>query len=201
MNILLDHLPDTVDIGGVSYPIETDFRAGIQFEIMVQRKEERLAELLRPWYHSCGLPHDIEGAVDAALWFYRGGISEDTTEDKKGSEGKIQRNKEAYSYEVDADAIYTSFLSAYNIDLTTARLHWWSFRRLLAGLPEETEFKRRVYIRTCDTKNMSKKQRELIMKQRKALEIKREGQKMTLEERNRQMREYVAQRMEEAQKG
>ena len=194
-NVLLDRLPDTVNIGGREYPIDTDFRAGIEFELAVQNGAETLADLLCPWYGSVGYPQDIVGAVDAAIWFYRCGVSEDKPQEENRAQAATRRHTQGYCFDMDADAILASFWQAYRIDLTTASLHWWVFRALLSGLPEESEFKRRVYIRTCDTKGMSKKQKEQIMKQRKALEIKRPGKKETLAERDRKMREYVAQRL------
>lgn len=193
MNVLLDRLPDTVNIGGREYPIDTDFRAGIEFELAVQQGKETLADLLRPWYGAVGYPQDIVGAVDAAIWFYRCGVSEDKPKEENGAQATTRR--QGYCFDMDADAILSSFWSAYHIDLTMSSMHWWVFRALLSGLPEESEFKKRVYIRTCDTKGMSKKQKEQIMKQRKALEIKRPGKKDTLANRDRKMREYVARRM------
>lgn len=193
MNVLLDRLPDTVNIGGREYPIDTDFRAGIEFELAVQQGKETLGDLLRPWFGAVGYPQDVVGAVDAAIWFYRCGASEDKPKEERGTQASMSR--QGYCFDMDADAILSSFWNAYHIDLTMSSMHWWVFRALLSGLPEESEFKKRVYIRTCDTKGMSKKQKEQIMKQRKALEIKRPGKKETLADRDRKMREYVARRM------
>lgn len=193
MNVLLDRLPETVNIGGREYPIDTDFRAGIEFELAVQNGKAQLVDLLRPWYGAVGYPQDIVGAVEAAIWFYRCGASEDKPKEESGTQAKMSR--QGYCFDMDADAILSSFWQAYRIDLTTESLHWWVFRALLSGLPEESEFKKRVYIRTCDTKGMSKKQKEQIMKQRKALEIKKHGEKESLADRDRKMKEYVARRM------
>ena len=193
MNVLLDRLPDTVNIGGREYPIDTDFRAGIEFELAVQQGKETVGDLLRPWFGAVGYPQDIVGAVDAAIWFYRCGATEDKPKEERGTQSSMSR--QGYCFDMDADAILSSFWNAYHIDLTMSSMHWWVFRALLSGLPEESEFKKRVYIRTCDTKGMSKKQKEQIMKQRKALEIKRPGKKETLADRDRKMREYVARRM------
>lgn len=198
-NILLDRPPETVCIGGTEYPIKTDFRAGVAFELAVQQGEKRLFELLRIWYGD-NIPMDIDGATDAALRFYRCGTEKDTAEEEKPATGQRKPEKQAYSFEVDADAIVSSFWMAYGIDLSTASLHWWLFRHLLFGLPEDTEFQKRVYIRTVDTKDMSRKQKQSIERQRKRLAIKH-GSNMTLEERNRRMVDYVNKRMSEATKG
>lgn len=192
MNILIDCLPRSVRIGGREYAINTDFRACVAFEIMVEKGEKDLVKLFRPFYPN-GLPHDAEGAVNAALWFFRCGEPEpeEKTHSKKG-----------YSFAVDSGAIFADFWRFYNIDLSEEGLHWWTFRALLSGLPQESEFKERIYYRTCDLKDLPNKEKKRINEIRKAIEIKNEnGGKMTLEERNAMMLAYVARRTSEAQKG
>ena len=196
MNILLEGLPDTVDIGGVEYPIETDFRAGIAFELAVQRGEQSLKAWLGPWFPT-GCPREIEGAVKAAVWFYSCGVTKDIAEDEK-THREATNAKQGYSFDVDADALISSFWQTYNIDLTTERLHWWVFRKLMFGLPDECEFSKRVYYRTCNLKDLPKKERERITKIRNKIAIEKPGGKMTLEERNTQMRDYVKRRHKEA---
>ena len=74
---------------------------------------------------------------------------------------------------------------------------------MLEGLPDDSEFKQRIYYRTCDTKGMSKKEKDRILKIRASIEIKKENNngKLTLAERNAQMLDYVNKRTKEAQKG
>lgn len=198
MNILLEGLPDTVTIGGYEYPIETDFRAGIAFELAVQRGENTIAAWLKPWFGEHGYPRDLEGAIKAAVWFYSCGTSKDITKDEKADKKEAKSAKQGYSFDVDADALLSSFWQAYRIDLSTERLHWWVFRKLMFGLPDETEFSRRVYYRTCELKDLPKKERERIVKIRNKIAIENTGGKMTLAERNTQMREYVKRRHKEA---
>ena len=196
MNIILDGLPDTVEIGGNTYPIETDFRAGIAFELAVQRGEQSIRAWLEPWFPD-GCPRDVEGAIKAAVWFYSCGVTKDITKDEKTHRGATNA-KQGYSFDADADALISSFWQTYNIDLTTERLHWWVFRKLMFGLPDECEFSKRVYYRTCDLKDLPKKERERITKMRNKIAIEKPGGKMTLEERNTQMRDYVKRRHKEA---
>lgn len=197
MNVLLDRLPDTVTIGEYEYPIDTDFRAGIEFELAVQNGENSLEAWLAPWFGNYGYPQDIEGAIKAAVWFYSCGKTKDITKDTKAAD-RATKGVQGYSFDVDADALLSSFWQAYRIDLTTARLHWWVFRKLMFGLPDECEFSRRIYYRTCDLKGLSKKERERIVKIRNKIAIENKGGKMTLAERDTQMREYVKRRHKEA---
>lgn len=191
MNILTDALPKKVEIGGGLYEINTDFRAGIAFEMMMQEGTFDVKKVLLLYFPE-EIPRDIEGAFYAIERFYCCGRQ---TEEKQS---KPTKGKQGYSFSVDASAIFADFWNFYNIDLSQEGLHWWAFRSLLEGLPEKSEFKQRIYYRTCDTKGMSKKEKERIAKIRASLEIKTsEGKKMTLEERNAEMKAYLLKRSKE----
>lgn len=199
MNILTDRLPETVEIGGAAFEINTDFRAGIAFELMVEKGEEQIGKLLAPFFPD-GFPSEIvtedfvRDALDKTLVFYRMG---DDTEQKESKPGK-----QAYSFEVDAETIFADFWRYYGLDLSSSYLHWWSFRALLMGLPDDSGLKQRVYYRTCDLAGLPKKERERINKIRNLIAINTGGKKkLTLEERNAQMMEYVARRSKEVNGG
>lgn len=186
------HPPETVEIGGREYPINTDFRAGIALETAVLRGEIDAAELLM-LYYPAGVPGDMEGAADAMLRFYRCGADDDQ-EDGARRPGTVR----AYDFEQDADSIYAAFRAAYGIDLESAQLHWWTFRRLLRGLPEDCEFMRRVMVRTADLSDLGKDQRKAIQKLRRKYALRPCGKRQTLEERNAAMIEYAAKRLNAA---
>ena len=192
MNILTDALPKTVQIGGKMYPIETDFRVWVSFELCFQ-KGEHTFDVLTPCFPDGEIPNQNADDIAAAVIdFYCCGK---TGEEKKKP---TKSNKQAYSFDVDNSAIFADFWNYYNIDLSQEGLHWWAFRSLMEGLPEKSEFKQRIYYRTCELKGMHKKERERIMKIRSMIEIKKdENTKVTLEERNAQMLEYVAKRAKE----
>lgn len=193
MNILLDRLPNAVSVDGIRYQPETDYRAAVAFELLVDEGVDNLLELMRPFYPH-GLPANAEGAVEAALWFYRCG--------EELPDEKPKKKTRSYSFEVDADVIFADFWRYYNIDLSNEALHWWAFRALLAGLPDDSGYKERVYYRTCDIKGLPPAEQKRIKKIREyiAIEKKNKG-KMTLEERNALMLEYAAKRSEEAKGG
>ena len=54
----------------------------------------------------------------------------------------------AMDYEQDADLIRAAFQQAYGIDLNKAKLHWFQFSCLLAGIPDGTRFIDVIHIRT-----------------------------------------------------
>lgn len=197
-NILTQTLPTRIETeNGIFEPV-TDFRAGIEFEIMVENGEQDIFKLMKPYYPN-GLPKQATDAINAVLWFYRCG------EEKKdhATNSPVRKTKRAYSFAFDAEAIYSDFSRYYNIDLTTAKLHWWKFRALLAGLPTDSAFKERIYYRTCDTKGLSKKEQKRISEIRKHIEIKTEDNKqiISLEKRNADMLAYVQKRQNELNKG
>ena len=192
-NILTKTLPTKIQTeNGIFEPV-TDFRASVEFEILVENGEQDFLTLLRPYYPK-GLPKDHEvAAANAAIWFYMCG-----DEAKKDEFKPTKRGKRTYSFAVDSEAIYADFSRYYNIDLTDAQLHWWKFRALLVGLPTDSSFKERIYYRTCELKGLSKKEQKRIAEIRKEIEIKEnETSKVTLEQRDKQMLDYVSKRSSE----
>ena len=193
MNILTDILPKAVEVGGRWYEINTDFRAGIAFEIMIQNGKFDVKEIINLYYED-NIPPDINKAINAIELFYCCGELPETKENEK----PLEKKKHAYSFEVDAKAIFADFWRYYAIDLSQEGLHWWTFRALLNGLPEKSEFKQRAYYRTCDVKGLPKNEKKRVLKIRSMIEIKAaSGEKMTLEERNNKMLNYVLARQNE----
>lgn len=186
MNILTDALPTSVLIDGTPYEINTDFRAGVEFEMLIEQGENNVYRLLAPFFAK--VPRNLEGAFREVELFYCCGTLPEKSK-------KPAKTKQAYSFKVDSEAIFADFWRYYGIDLTREYIHWWAFRALLTGLPDKSEFKQRIYYRTCDLKGLSKKERERILSVRSRIEIKAKTDgKLSLEERNAAMLAYVAKR-------
>lgn len=163
-NIILDVLPETVEIDGAEYRINSDFRISILFELLMQDdevgKRQKLIQGLKLYYPE--IPHNVTMAVDKMIWFYRCG-----KETESGGHGSGSgRAKQIYSFEHDDDYIYAAFLEQYGIDLQDVEeLHWWKFRALFRGLSEDTEFVKIMGYRSVKiTSKMSKEQREFYKK-------------------------------------
>lgn len=153
-------LSETVTIAGREYPIETDFRASMSFEILEDdpdKSEEEVAlgmlDLYFPQYAGrfLAVTEDDDSdlvflaihagdAVKELLTFYQGG---GTQGKKKKSGGK----KRLYDFVLDEAYLYASFLQAYQIDLRTQKLHWWNFKALFSALPQDTVFGNILHIR------------------------------------------------------
>lgn len=163
-NIILDVLPETVEIDGAEYRINSDFRISILFELLMQDdevgKRQKLIHGLKLYYPE--IPHNVTMAVDKMIWFYRCGKETERGGHRSGS----GRAKQIYSFEYDDDYIYAAFLEQYGIDLQDIEeLHWWKFRALFRGLSEDTEFVKIMGYRSVKINSkMSKEQREFYKK-------------------------------------
>lgn len=167
-NILLDALPSTVTIDGEEYPIETDFRIGIQFEMLLGDRsiqpEDKIIIALKLYYGD-RIPKDIRAAVDAAVDFYRCGVKPDERKAKGSAIGKRRMDK-IYDFDADAALFYAAFLDQYGIDLNDVdHLHWWKFMAMFEGLRRDHEIQRIMQIRGTDLASIENpKERQRIMR-------------------------------------
>ncbi len=139
MNLLTDALPEAVTVAGTVYPIRTDFRVSVEFELLAQdpavQEKDKVLRALDLYYPQ--IPKDIQVACGQLIWFYRCGKQE--AQDGDGEDSGDGRK--VYDFEHDADYIYAAFLEQYGIDLTKAKhLHWWKFRAMFRGLDDNCEF-------------------------------------------------------------
>lgn len=185
-------LPDSVEVGGRAAPIDPDFRVGIAIELEAMEPEPDAAGLLLQFYRG-DVPEPAEEAAQRMIEFY---AHQDGGGGEKGG-GKPARR--AYDFAQDADAILASFLEAYGVDLSAAKIHWWTFKRLLCNLPPETPFMKRMYYRTADTKGMGKQERKHVEKMRRLYAIKKpSGPELTAEEQEAAYKKEVWRRYESA---
>lgn len=143
MSLLEGRLPETVTIGAREVRINTDFRASIQFELLVQdtglKTQDSLFQAVRIYFgdHLRQIPADCgQEAFDRIIWFYRCGRSEEEIRKLSAAGG----SKEIpYSFRYDDRYIYAAFRQQYGIDLATVdTMHWWVFRSMFDSLAEDT---------------------------------------------------------------
>lgn len=191
-------LPDHVEVNGRQVQIDPSFRVGVAIELEVLKEEKPdVAGLLSLFYRG-SVPADVKAAVDAMLGFFRG-YNQADGEPKQGDKKKGGR---VYDFEQDAEAISSSFLTYYNIDLTKADLHWWEFRRLLFNLPHESNFMQRIMYRTADLNKLDRTRRKHFKKMREIYAINDTvGRKkhMTVEERDAELLAQINRRYQEAE--
>ena len=163
MNILVDKLPTEYE----GLKIETNFRSFILFELLMQdryfTKEEQIALALRLFYKEP--PKDIQKALKGIIWFYTRGDKKQVKETK----GKSNK-KSIYSFEYDADLIYSAFLHDYRLDLNEiVYLHWWKFKSLFEGLNEENKICKYMEYRSIDLSKIKDKEEKKKYKRLKQL--------------------------------
>lgn len=142
MNIILNTPPKDVEIGGKLYPINSDFRIGIQFDSLMNDfdldNKDKIVKAIELYYPI--IPHDLNEAIAKMLWFFSCGVVEESKE-QKGIAIRI------YSFEHDDKRIYSAFRRYHNIDLNDAEyMHWWKFRNLMFDVGD-CEFERAIKYR------------------------------------------------------
>ncbi len=137
MSLLTEELPDSVVFGGQSYGVKTDFRDWLRFYECAGKRDP--VGMLRVYRR---LPPSLEKALELAAEFGRGGAP--PYGEKRPAERPV------LDCEADAPFIYAAFMSEYGIDLCQARLHWYKFRALLAGLSGDRPLVRLMNLRSMD---------------------------------------------------
>lgn len=133
--------------------------------------------LLLQWYID-GIPDDLETAVYALGDFLA--MKTENAEEDESITGSAP--KQLYSFEQDAECIYSAFREVYGINLQTIPyMHWWEFQTLFAGLPEKTEIKQRIMYRSIDLRTIKDKdERKRIKKIQEIVALKKKNRrKMT----------------------
>lgn len=124
-------LPNTVEVDGELFSIETDFRLWLKYSI-------EISKLLPGERYSVAYLFKNEiptGDIITALnkfAFPKADIPRQMGENS---------NEIILDYEIDADLIYAAFLGQYGVDLLTAELHWYQFVALLKGINETTKLR------------------------------------------------------------
>lgn len=175
--------PEYVKINNKMYKINTDFRVAI--ECIDIAMNDSIGE------------HEKALAIIYKL-FGDDGLNDSNNYDESIRLGqkylncgkKLEENNEEIDmdYNQDMDYIEASFMSDYKIDLSTTKMHWWTFYNLLNGL-SNSEFgnccvlNRIRNLRTYDTSTIKdRKEREKVLKAQKQVALRKQGIKLTKEQ-------------------
>ncbi|MBK5243343.1 bacteriophage Gp15 family protein [Clostridium sp.] len=166
MNILIDILPLVVEIDGIEYDINSNFRNSAIFELMMGDNDlddkQKIEQALLLYYPI--IPDNINLAMEQLLWFYRCG--KDIIKSNKSGKGK---STQIYDFDFDDDYIYSAFLDQYGIDLQDADLHWWKFKALFKSLKEDNEIVKIMGYRSMDLSKIKDKEQKAYYKKMKDL--------------------------------
>lgn len=171
MNILIDILPEEYE----GLKVNTNFRSFILFELLMQdnnlSEEEKVMLTLKIFYKE--EIKDIKKAMQAVLWFYSQGKSEEIKKENIVKKEEKKKPKRIYSFEHDANLIFSAFKHDYGIDLNEIEyLHWWKFKTLFECLNEENTICKYMQYRAIDLsqiKDKDEKKRYKKLKQQCAL--------------------------------
>lgn len=145
---------------GDAVPVDPDFRTVLKCIRVLQEPDAKDSEklyLLMRWF--------FKGrAVDDPLAAFLAFVS---TGEKPDGEPPTM------DFEQDADAIYSSFLSQYGIDLVDIPfMHWRRFQALLGGLGEGTALQGRIALRTLDTSKLKGDEKIRLDKAKRRVALK-----------------------------
>ncbi len=118
-------LPKSLDVGGVEYPIRSDYRVVLNiFEAYNDPNltdNEKLLVMLRCLYVT--MPPDIDKAAERAVWFLDGGMPEG----KERTDG-ITRNTKLLDWVQDEQLIFSAINQSAGCELRAVEYcHWFTF--------------------------------------------------------------------------
>lgn len=197
-------LPCSVEVGSVDLPIDSDFRCGIRFEMLMYDDAvpdaTKVALALSLYFGGVPAGVDIGDAIAAMLLFYRCGKPESPSSEHDG--------KQLYSYSHDYDLIYAAFRAVYGIDLfdPSTRIHWWRFRSMFAALPGDCQLMRVIGYRAARPERwMSKEQRAQVNKMRRLFALPARNatprRRIETEEDHERMRAEIAEAKRQMREG
>ena len=136
-------LPNTIDVGGVLFSINTDFRLWMKFENSLKNlhQGDRL-DLKYLFKNECPYINDIRDLF--------------TFSRPKNILPRPIKSSDVIplDYEIDSDLIYAAFLGQYGIDLVEVEeLHWHKFLALLNGLNDSQKLSEVIGYRCYEKPN------------------------------------------------
>ncbi len=169
MNILIDQLPEAVEIDGDIYDLDTDFRTCLSAilayedpELVIHEKHGVMLQLL---YKE--IPDNQQEACRLGLKFLNCG------EDAEGSEFDGEGVGRLYSFEKDAKYIYSAIKQSHNVDLEEIDyLHWWKFTYMFLDLDKDCFFMQMIDLRRKRLEGkLTKEEEQVYNSLRETLEL------------------------------
>ena len=137
-NIIMQTMPERVNIDGKSYRINSDFRIWLKaIQILDKYPPSVCAALLAPICYK-DIPQDASHALK--------GIAAFLNPDRSGG----KKEKRVIDFEADSSYIFSAFYAQYGIDLSIEKMHYYKFCALLRGLCGEHILLRIINIRSID---------------------------------------------------
>jgi hypothetical protein len=129
---MIGELPTALEVGGISYPIRSDYRVALlifqAYEDPELSAEERNLICIRCLYEDvCKIPRaDLGEALQKAFWFLDG-----------GDIPSVDNHVKTFDWEQDEKMIFSEVNKVSGFEVRAAGyLHWWTFLGYFSGIGE-----------------------------------------------------------------
>jgi len=149
--------PEFIRINGESFAINADFRNILR--IFAMMGDENISTFkkwlkLREYFIKDSERLEMPEIIEAFGRFINN--EKALNQGQNGDKFNIDEERQ-FCYEFDAEEIYASFLSEYNLDLLECNfLHWRKFKIMLENLPEASAFKKKIALRFLNLSGISR---------------------------------------------
>ena len=178
MNLFYEDYPESIMADGQKIRIRTDFREYIRLIDLLKTDKLRDYEkwqFIIQYFHD--RPDNMASALDGLVDFVNlEQMREKISESDEDNQEETVDNRPLFSFQYDYPYILSGFLSSYGINLRTIEyMHWWEFRLLFDGLPEDTEIKKRIMYRSINPAEIKdNEERKRIIKIQNAIRLPEE---------------------------
>lgn len=197
LSLLTNSLPSTVEVGGFSIPIETDWRVWLKVWKVKESNKDPWKQTFAIFYLVYTAPEalsvaseHVEEALTQALCFLDRSLGDTAPKRPKTRREKKLEQLRLFDWEYDAHRIVSDFEREYSIDLTSeeTKMHWWRFMTLFNGLSDSSSTMDAISVRAADleTKGMSKEQKKYLRERKQALMLPARNREEAA--RNRELR-------------
>lgn len=175
---LTDTPLSAIKFDGETYQINLAFDNVIKYlELVEDDGENKELEALKLFFGDQEIPLDPD-FIESSFKLINETITKSAYQGNSSKDWSMNiAPQHIYSYEQDADAIYSSFMMQYHIDLLKERgkMHWCVFRALFDGLNEDTPIQRIIELRQKNLTDVPDEQRGKVMQlqQYYALKLKK----------------------------
>lgn len=167
-NLLIDSLPDCVEIDGKDYRIHPDHKTVIRVLLILQDPvffEEECRQMSLSLFYE-DKPSDERQSFQAMMDFIR-----------CYQEKEVDAEETVFDFEIDSDLIFSAFFRVYGLDLTEVKIHWFKFIALFADIHHEIPMlSSLIQIRTAELlPKMSDQQKLRLLWLKKKYRIRKES--------------------------
>nr|DAU26266.1 MAG TPA: hypothetical protein [Caudoviricetes sp.] len=163
---LTDTPLSAIKFDGETYQINLAFDNVIKYlELVEDDSENKELEALKLFFGNQEIPLDPD-FIESSFKLINETITKSAYQGNSSKDWSMNiAPQHIYSYEQDADAIYSSFMMQYHINLLKERgkMHWCVFRALFDGLGEDTPIQRIIELRQKNLADVPDEQRGRVM--------------------------------------